>query len=219
MSCAQPWSRTRSHSGSVQRTITATNGAATTSSDLTSVEVTLQADASGDMTVVSASGTRVLNVSQKTLCHRPPNRTPDFLNESIAVTDTLSAAAGEGGSGATELQPCSLAGGVFSSTGAPVSSHAVCGPTAFGAGSGSATASIGNLGAEARGRHFGSGTGIFMGSSAAYSDTVVFSGPGDEPVPVRMNLHFAGTLSSTEGGWPPCGSGPRSMARSLERSS
>ena len=93
MSCAQPWSRTRSHSGSVQRTITTTNSAATTTSDLTSVEVTLQADASGNMTVVSASGTRVINVSQKTLCHRPPNFTPDFIIESVAVTNTLSGGA------------------------------------------------------------------------------------------------------------------------------
>lgn len=105
MSCAQPWSRTRSHSGSVQRTITTTNSAATTTSDLTSVEVTLQADASGNMTVVSASGTRVINVSQKTLCHRPPNRTPDFIIESIARTDTLSGGAGGGSLAGVGFQP------------------------------------------------------------------------------------------------------------------
>ena len=123
-----------------------------------------------------------------------------ILASSAGATPLLSASSGEGGSGATELQPCNPTGGVFNSTGAPVASNAVCGPTAFGAGSGSAVASVGTLGAEARGQHFGFGTGIFMESAAAYSDTIVFSGPGDDPVPVRMNLHFAGTLSSTEGG-------------------
>ena len=105
MSCAQPWSRTRSHSGSVQRTITTTNGAGTSSSDLTSVDVTMQADASGNMTVVSASGTRVINVNQRKICHRPPNLTPDILSESIARTDTLSGGAGGGSLAGVGFQP------------------------------------------------------------------------------------------------------------------
>ena len=49
-------------------------------------------------------------------------------------------------------------------------------------------ASIGKLQTEANGTHFGNGTGIFMDSDALYSDTVIFSGPGDDPVrraPVR----------------------------------
>ena len=92
-------------SGSVQRTITTTNGAGTTSSDLTSVDVTLQADASGKMTLVSANGTRVINLSQKRLCQRPPNRTPDFFIQSIARTDSLSGGVGGGSLDGVGFQP------------------------------------------------------------------------------------------------------------------
>lgn len=124
-----------------------------------------------------------------------------IVASSAGAVPFLQANSGEGGAGGTELQPCFPAGGSFTSTGAPVSSHAVCGPTDFGTGSGLAIALIGNLGAEARGQHFGNGTSIFMASGARYSDTVVFSGPGDAPVPVGMNLHFGGTLNSDIGGF------------------
>lgn len=84
-------------SGSLERTVTTTNVAGATSSDVTSVTVTMQADARGNMTVVSASGTRVRSFSQQTACHRPPNRTPDFIAESVSTSDTLSGGGGGGG--------------------------------------------------------------------------------------------------------------------------
>ena len=124
-----------------------------------------------------------------------------IVASSAGATPFLSADVGHGGVGSNELLPCSPPGGVFTSTGAPVSSHAVCGPTGFGEGSGSATASIGNLGAEARGRHFGNGSSIGMSGTALYSDFVVFSGPGSDPVPVQMNLHFGGSVNSDIGGF------------------
>jgi hypothetical protein len=119
----------------------------------------------------------------------------------VGAVPFLSAAAGEGGAGATELQPCNPAGGVFTSGGAPVSSHAVCGPTFFGEGSALAIASIGSVGAEARARHIGFGTAVSMESVGIYSDTVVFSGPGVAPIPVGVNVHLAGSLNSDPGGF------------------
>lgn len=126
-----------------------------------------------------------------------------IVASSADATPFLSADSGPAGVG-NALGICTPPGGAFTSTGAPVSSHAVCAPNGFGEGSALATASIGNLGAEARGRHFGFGTGIGMTGTAAYSDTVVFSGPGSDPVPVRMNLHFGGSVNSDIGGGRHC---------------
>ena len=122
-----------------------------------------------------------------------------IVASSSDATPFLSADSGPAGVG-NALGICTPPGGAFTSTGPPVSSHAVCAPNGFGEGSALATASIGNLGAEARGRHFGFGTGIGMTGTAAYLDTVVFSGPGSDPVPMRMNLHFGGSVNSDIGG-------------------
>ena len=117
-----------------------------------------------------------------------------IVASSASAMPMLSAGAGQGGVGATELDPCTPDRGIFaSSNGAPISVNVICGPSAFGSGAASARASVGSLGAAANVRIFRSGN---MGANATYSDTVVFSGPGDDPVLVRMNLHFAGNLST-----------------------
>jgi hypothetical protein len=86
-------------------------------------------------------------------------------------------------------------GGTSTSTGAPVSSQIVCADV-NGAGSALAIAVIGNLGSESRAQEFGASTAGF-GSEVIYSDSVVFSGPGDELVPVAINLHFGGSINSS----------------------
>jgi hypothetical protein len=94
---------------------------------------------------------------------------------------------------------CGPAGGNVSSTstGAPVSARNAC-SNSRGAGSARGTASIGNLGGEAHAREFGF-AGVGFAGGGIYRDAVVFSGPGDAPVPVGIILHFAGTLSTTVG--------------------
>jgi len=82
------------------------------------------------------------------------------------------------------------------STGAPVTVTRVCSGPTF-SDSGQATASIGNLGAEASAQHFGFGSAAGIFARAFYSDTVVFSGPGAGPIEVQVNLHFSGSLITT----------------------
>ena len=86
--------------------------------------------------------------------------------------------------------------GPMTSNGAPITSELVA-RDGNAAASSMATALIGNLGAEARYQEFGASGGRFS-ADATYSDTVIFSGPGTEPILVSLNLHFGGSLNSTD---------------------
>jgi hypothetical protein len=77
-----------------------------------------------------------------------------------------------------------------------ISAHFACADTS-GHASGDAFASVGHVGARADSFEaslccFTTGGGI-----ATYSDVVVFSGPGSDPISVSMNLSFAGSLNSS----------------------
>jgi hypothetical protein len=94
-------------SGSVQRTVTTMTVGLfpSTSSDLTSVDVALQVDASGNVTLVSAGGTRVQHVSQQLPCHRPPNFTSDVFTASVDNIVTLLGGSAGGNLGGVGFQP------------------------------------------------------------------------------------------------------------------
>src|SRR5262249_45397716 len=86
--------------------------------------------------------------------------------------------------------------GPASSGGAPGSSAVLC-PDAFGPVSALAIATLGSLGAKAQSLETGFSNAGASGS-ASYSDTVTFSGPGTDPIAVSVNLHFSGSLSTTD---------------------
>jgi len=92
----------------------------------------------------------------------------------------------------TDGQGAVFTGGGTSS-GAPISASVV-GSGGFDGGSADATALIGVLGAEAHAQEFFF-SNVFYDGSASYSDSVVFSGPGSDPISVQFNLHFGGSLA------------------------
>jgi hypothetical protein len=91
-----------------------------------------------------------------------------------------------------------VGGGGSISSGAPVSSEIICTDSLHTA-SAEATAILGSLGAEAHGLEFFGFSSTFAGGTAFYSDTVVFSGPGTGPISATLNVHFGGSLNSTDG--------------------
>ena len=102
---------------------------------------------------------------------------------------TLTADTGQNGSGTcTGTAPAT-------STGAGVGSTLVC-LDIRSAGQADASAGIGSLHAKAQAQEFGA-SNFGTGAQASYSDTVVFTGPGTDPIPVSLNLHFSGTVNST----------------------
>jgi hypothetical protein len=104
----------------------------------------------------------------------------------------LTTSAGENGN----VNGVTVNTGPMTSTGATITSEVVA-QDQRAALSAKATANIGVLGAESRFTEFGASNGV-SGSEATYlDDNVVFSGPGNGPILVSLNLHFAGSLNST----------------------
>ena len=83
------------YAGTLTRNITLT-GPTDTGSDVTTVTVTMQVDATGKATVASASGQRSLSIFTQVPCHHPPNHTPSTVTISTERVDTLSGGNGGG---------------------------------------------------------------------------------------------------------------------------
>lgn len=89
---------------------------------------------------------------------------------------------------------CTSQGGGNSS--GAISASVVCGD-AGGTNAGFAFAEVGHVGARATASVFSLCCFSTVGGEATYTDTVTFSGTGTDPIPVSINLQFAGTLNST----------------------
>ena len=92
---------------------------------------------------------------------------------------------------------CSFQGGGDSS--GPISASVVCGDGG-GTNAAFAFAAVGHVGARATAAVFSLCCLSAVGGTATFSDSVIFSGNGVDPIPVSMNLQFAGTLNSTPSG-------------------
>jgi hypothetical protein len=85
-----PVSVVATFAGSLQRIVTTSNGPSRSSgSEKTNVALVVQADANGELSLVSASGSRVVSGVQTFACTRPPNSTPDVRTVGGDSTDTL----------------------------------------------------------------------------------------------------------------------------------
>jgi hypothetical protein len=71
------------------------------------VSLTIRVDATGNGTIASANGQRVINVAQPKPCHRPPNATLDQVTVTLTRTDTYSGGDLGGGQvfGGVDFQP------------------------------------------------------------------------------------------------------------------
>ena len=96
---------------------------------------------------------------------------------------------------------CSSSGGGNSS--GLISASIACGD-GTGINAAIASADVGYVGARATGAVGSLCCTSSVGGSATYSDSVIFSGNGVDPILVSMNLNFGGTLNSSPGGAPGC---------------
>ena len=99
----------RDFSGTITRTISGRNNIGSIfegpESDITTVSVHVQIGADGTVTLIDASGSRIQNHSNPTVCHQPPNETQSTVVIGAVVTVSLSGGFISGGLTGLDFQP------------------------------------------------------------------------------------------------------------------